>query len=140
MVRPFCMTSMEMPRLLSEYFAARAQSGARSSARAVVDAAMRRKPAKNASDFMIRSVIRRYSLPRATLGNNHRPQSPHASVVGDSRGFRLAKLIRLARSQLVAGRAGLPAGSVSAILRHWAIYPNCADPNDRVKNAWSRRV
>jgi hypothetical protein len=44
---------MEMPRLPSEYFAARAQSAARNSARAVVDVAMRRKPAKNASDFMI---------------------------------------------------------------------------------------
>src|ERR1700686_275750 len=85
MIRPFCMTSMEMPRLLSEYFAARVQSAARSSARAVVDAAMRRKPAKNASDFMIRSVIRRYPLPRATLGNNHQTQSPHASVVGFQR-------------------------------------------------------
>src|SRR6266446_7052641 len=72
------MTSMEMPRLLSEYFAARPQSAARSSARAVVDVAMRRKPAKNASDFMIRSVIRRYSLPSATLGN-YQTQSPRAS-------------------------------------------------------------
>src|ERR1700732_2840068 len=117
MVRPFCMTSMEMPRLLSEYFAARVQSAARSSAMAVVAAAMRRKPAKNASDFMIRSVILRYPLPRETLGNNHRTQLLHGSVVGDSRGFRLAKLTRLAQSQLVAGGAGLPAGSVSAILR-----------------------
>src|SRR5438552_13110751 len=59
MVRPFCMTSMEMPRLLSEYFAARAQSAARNSAKAVIDVAMRRKPAKNASDFMIPRLNRR---------------------------------------------------------------------------------
>src|SRR6266403_3603463 len=40
-VRPFCMTSMETPRLLSEYVAARAQSDGRISAEAIVDVASR---------------------------------------------------------------------------------------------------
>src|ERR1700680_1798948 len=131
------MTSMEMPRLLSEYFAARAQSAARSSARAVVDVTMRREPAKNASDFMIRSVIRRYSLPSATLGN-YQTQSPRASVESDSRGFRLAKVAQFAQSQPAAASAGSPADSAFAILRHWAIHPNCADRSGREKIAWSR--
>src|SRR5438552_12576789 len=137
MVRPFVMTSREMPRLPSEYFAARAQSPARNSARAAVDVAMRRKPAKNASDFMIRSVIRRYSLPSATLGN-YQTQSPRASVESDSRGFRLARLARFAQSQPGAAVADSPADSAFAILRHWAIHPDCADRSDREKIAWSR--
>src|SRR4029077_1453754 len=37
MVWPFCITNIEMPRLLSEYLAARAQSPARISANANVD-------------------------------------------------------------------------------------------------------
>src|SRR6266536_4560654 len=64
MVRPLCMTSMETPRLLSEYFAARAQSAACISADAEVDVVIRRERAINHRPRLISGERR---LPACTI-------------------------------------------------------------------------
>jgi hypothetical protein len=64
-MRPFCITSMETPRLLSEYLAARAQSAERISAKADVDVVMKRKRATNNRQRMVRFSIRIFGPPCA---------------------------------------------------------------------------
>src|SRR5713101_4471566 len=104
------MTNIEMPRWLSEYFAARAQSAVRNSAETIVDVAPRKRPAKSAA-VLTDSACR--CPPELDCSQ------PAAAAILD---------------------ADSPASNASAIPRRWVIRRECAGQNDREKIALSRRA
>src|SRR5216117_4117154 len=71
------MTSMEMPRLLSEYFAARAQSSGRNCPNAVVEMAMRKETATSSSAL----IVLKTTLA-LVIGTGLEDNKPFANVKG----------------------------------------------------------
>src|SRR6266404_623447 len=111
-VRPFCKTSIEMPRRFSEYLAARAQSVVRNPAEAIADVAPRKRPAKSAAVLTDsacrcrRSLTARNRRPRRFWTRTHRQVTlPQFLDVGQFVKSAQAKVIEKKLRCLVEQRA-----------------------------------